>query len=254
MNLNVRTLTIREIYNSVDYTIKWEPPIKTSHKALRPRLIGHAPWEDKKIIKTLYIPQLQKYLSGKSPYPELRYVTKEHIYEGEGVVDSNDAVSIIVDEQKLDLFAYDTVKWAGKQSFGDVSLRKATGIPHFSKNMKVYSGEISPSYVPHENIIYIPAKKYCHERYLECYFHECIHWTRDNIKLCKRNLPYAIEEVVACLGQLNLLMKTNTVVSEKQYKMMMNYLMSWLGTFDEALFKHAKRYAIEASENLLNMM
>lgn len=254
MNLDVRTLTYEEFLERIDYSVSWEPPVATSNRALSPRRIGEEPWKDLDIRKTLYFPQLAKFKCGLCAYPELRYLTINQIKALKGKVKTS-GITINDTGHKTTLYAYDDVLWSSDNvPYKEQILSKATNIPIFSKKIIVFEGEIRPSYVPIENIIYIPAEKYCQSRsvYLECYFHESIHWTKDNISNCHRDLPANIEEIVACLGQIDLLGKTNTPVTDKRYKMMLRYIKSympyWYGKRD---FNCIKTLALKASDALL---
>lgn len=89
---------------------------------------------------------------------------------------------------------------------------------------------IQPSFVPHENTIYMPlnADFSCESRKWETLLHELMHWTKFNLPGCRRSYGYAQEEIVAQLGAVMLCQELGVNFVPGQKEGMLDYLKSWI--------------------------
>ena len=217
----------------------------------------------------LYLGELQKMRAIDGYVPELRFLTKKQVekYGGE-VMGPGEDIHVYIPgygTKYYTVYNYSRIKWGKKDPFKNFELKEwkpedahEMGLPFIdTENLKVMVGYIKPSYVPHENIVYLPHPEYCTSKatFLECYFHEIVHWTRHNFYECKRYLPYPIEELVAELGAMQMLKLGKVKAVDGQVERMLGYMHSWFKGCDESdremMLEEAKGHASRAVDELV---
>ncbi|MGN1356776.1 MAG: zincin-like metallopeptidase domain-containing protein [Succinivibrionaceae bacterium] len=115
---------------------------------------------------------------------------------------------------------------------------------------------IQPSFVPHENVIYVPRNEdfQSESSKWEALFHELIHWTKKNLPGCDRNFCYAQEELTAELGSLMLCQELGIDFRPGQKEGMLAYLHSWLSPFKEEQKLSAIDEALRAADKAINIL
>lgn len=210
----------------------------------------------------LYLPQLQELRGDEDHIPDLRYLTEKQIAKYNGEVDPRSALTITFANgsivKRYDVYNMSLVHWYDNEPFTEYKLEKGVKPDFIKPDVRVITGLILPSYVPHENRVYVPKSEYCvtYARYMETIIHEIIHWTRNNIDACHRCLPYPMEELVACIGSAMLMHEVGIETSEGQEKMMLDYIRSWVRALidkdsKQAAIEEATEYANIAVENLI---
>lgn len=222
--------------------------------------------------RELYLGELEKMRSIDGYIPELRFLTKKQAEKYGGEVEGpGEDIRVYIPgygHKFYTVYNYSRIKWSKKDPFKKLELREwkptdshAMGLPFIDTDtLKIMVGYINPSYVPHENIVYLPHPDYCtcKATFLECYFHEITHWTRNNIGLCSRGLPYPVEELVAELSAMQLLKLSKVKAVDGQVERMLGYLGNWLCGCDaedeETMLEDAKFHACTAVDELASYL
>lgn len=210
----------------------------------------------------LYLPQLQELRGDEDYIPDLRYLTEKQIAKYNGEVDPRSGLIITFANgfvvKRYNVYNMSLVHWYGNEPFTEYKLEQGLKPDFIKPDVRVITGLILPSYVPHENRVYVPKSEYCatYSRYMETLLHEIIHWTKDNIDECHRCLAYPMEEMVACIGSAILMDKVGIETSEGQEKMMLDYIRGWVSSIidkesEQAAIEEATNYAKIAVENLI---
>ena len=217
----------------------------------------------------LYLGELQKMRAIDGYVPELRFLTKKQVekYGGE-VMGPGENIHVYIPgygTKYYTVYNYSRIKWGKRDPFKNFELKEwkpedahEMGLPFIDhKDLKVMVGYIKPSFVPHENIVYLPHPDYCTSKatFLECYFHEIVHWTRHALYECRRYLAYPIEELVAELGAMQMLKLGKVKAIDGQVERMLGYMSSWFRGCDESdremMLEEAKGHASRAVDELV---
>ena len=222
--------------------------------------------------RELYMGEFQKMRAIDGYIPELRFLTKKQAEKYGGEVEGpGEDIRVYIPgygHKFYTVYNYSRIKWSKKDPFKKYELREwkptdshEMGLPFIDADtLKIMVGYINPSYVPHENIVYLPHPDYCtcKATFLECYFHEITHWTRNNIGLCSRYLPYPVEELVAELGAMQLLKLSKVKAVDGQVERMLGYMASWFRGCDvddvEIMLEDAKFHACAAADELASYL
>ncbi len=115
---------------------------------------------------------------------------------------------------------------------------------------------IQPSYLPHENRIYLPCNgDFANEsRKWEVLFHELIHWTKYNIEGCSRTFSYPQEELTAEIGCFMLCQELEVDFVPGQKGGIYDYLGSWIRPFPESERKFVIDEAIAAADKAVKAL
>lgn len=110
------------------------------------------------------------------------------------------------------------------------------GIINRLKIKIVQGNTLDPCYNLANNVIMMPDNFDDDVSKYTTLFHEIVHWTKNNIKNCKRELSYASEELVAELGSFMICHDLGIEYTPVENSNYYEYLRSWLSNFptDEA--------------------
>ena len=217
----------------------------------------------------LYLGELQKMKALEGYVPELRFLTQKQVekYGGE-VMGPGEDIHVYIPGYGVKYYTvynYSRIKWNKKDPFKKLELKEwkpedaqEMGLPFIEhRDLKIMVGYIKPCYVPHESLVYLPHPDYCVSKatFLECYFHELVHWTRHVFSNCNRYLPYPVEELVAELGAMQILKLGKVKAIDGQVERMLGYMKSWFKGYDgnerEMMLEDAKGHASRAVDELV---
>ena len=191
--------------------------------------------------RDLYLPQWEDSKTGKDI--DLRFSTRKQIEANGGYI-RNNATEYHIKYFRDGKSYYHTVYSYSDVYFIDSKFSEyAPHYYHFNEdnaaekmlknlNVKIIQiKDIQPSYVPHENTIYIPFDFKNANRKYECVLHELVHWTKYNFPSCERSEPYPAEECIAEYGMLMLYEELFEKVPYAITERAMDYCASWLKSF-----------------------
>lgn len=229
-----------------EWTDTWNKGWKeTNYRAMKPfNPISKTIYQGKN-SRDLYLPQWEESKMGKEI--DLRFSTRKQI-ESHGGCIRNNAHPYQIRYFKEGKSYYHTVYSYSDVYFIDSKFSEYA--PHeyrykdtnpaekLFKNLNVkiiQIKDIQPSFVPHENAIYIPFDFKNDNRRYEAVLHELIHWTKYNFPSCSRSETYPSEECIAEYGMLMLYEELFGKVPDAVTERALDYCASWLKSFPEDL-------------------
>lgn len=220
----------------------WNP---TEYRAMKPfNPISKTVYRGKN-SRDLYLPQWEESKMGKEI--DLRFSTRKQIETNGGCIRQN-AHPYQIRYFKEGKSYYHTVYSYSDVYFIDSKFSEyAPHYYHFNEdnaaekmlkniNVKIVQiKDIQPSFVPHENTIYLPFDFKNNNRKYECVLHELMHWTKYNFPSCSRSETYPSEECIAEYGMLMLYEELFGKVPDAVTERALDYCASWLKSFPEDL-------------------
>ena len=229
-------------FNSIpEHTGKWERTCEAKFRAIKPfNPISNVTYQGKNAVD-LYLPLWE---DSKLGYDiDLRFSTLKQIHKNGGSIKYN------AKPFQIKCFTGNGYRSCEVYNYSDVIFpdnKYSEYAPHEymfcpthvveklfrNINVKViWIANIQPSYVPHENAIYIPKYFKSDEKKYECMLHELVHWTKYNFPSCSRGLTYPQEECVAEYGMLMLYEELFGSAPKSIYENALDYIASWIREF-----------------------
>ncbi len=168
------------------------------------------------------------------------------------------------------VYSYRDIVWSNPENglmydsyrvrdYGEQSLSSNECAEKLLSNLNVriaICSTIQPSYVPHENTIYLPynSEFISESRKWEAVFHELVHWTKYNFPSCSRSFPYPQEEMTAEFGSLMLCQELGIAFEPGQEAGIYDYIRSWLKSYPEELKLEIVDEALDAADKAFHKL
>lgn len=234
----------------------------------------------------LYLPIMIKIMSSEEVIPEYRYSTfnqikkaglslkkgchgfpvffySQYVKEDKNGIEDPEVRGFL---KRFTVFNYEDIEFTENSKIPKMEVNEfECEIPNIKRiidnlQIKILEGNtLIPCYHIKKNLIMLPTNFEDDISKYTTLFHEIVHWTKNNIDKCKRELNCAQEELVAELGSFMICHDLGLEYTPSEINNYYSYLDSWLSSYlteDEKLnaLNDCLIYANRATKAILNAL